>query len=340
MRLSIITPATAPSSPSAPNTELNILAGLVIGAALGTGWALLKARFDTKVRGEEDLRRITDVPLLGGTAFDTDAQKKPLLTQASHQSPRAESFRQIRTNLQFAGVGTKSKITLVTSSLPGEGKSTTAINIAIAMAQSGKRVVLVDADLRRPSTADYLGIESSVGLTTALVGTAAVESLLQPWGDDELFVLASGQIPPNPSELLGSGAMSKLLNQLEQDFDAVIVDAPPLIPVTDASVLAQVVGGVVLVVGSSKVKSQDLQKSIELLQLVGANILGVVLNLLPTNGPDAYSYSYYSYDSMSTQAGRAQPTKTSRSVNASHMKVGRRSIARQVVMQNGASKSR
>lgn len=296
VKLSVVTPASAPVQPSAPATNLNLLLGLIIGTAVGVGAAVLRTTLDTAVRGEADLRRVSDAPVLGGISFDSDALKKPLLTQAAAQSPRAESFRQIRTNLQFAHVSHKSKAVLVTSSLPGEGKTTTATNLAIAMAQAGQTVALVDADLRRPRVDDYLGLDRNAGLTTALIGAVDVNDLLQPWGEHDLYVLTSGQIPPNPSELLGSRAMRDLIGRLETAFDAVIIDAPPLLPVTDAAVLSQQVGGVVLVVGSSRVKTPDLQKSLSALKMVEADILGVVLNLLPAKGPDAYSYSYYSYD--------------------------------------------
>ncbi len=294
VKLSTVTPATAPPEPSAPNTRLYLAVGTVVGILVGLGLALLRTTLDTNIRGESDLRKITDSPMLGGISFDPEATKNPLLTQAPAQGPRAESFRQIRTNLQFAHVGNASKAILVTSSLPGEGKSTTATNMAIALAEAGQSVVLVDADLRRPRVDDYLGLERNAGLTTALIGKAHVNDLLQPWGEHQLWVLTSGQIPPNPSEMLGSLQMRDLIEHLEGNFDAVIIDAPPLLPVTDAAVLAQQVGGVVLVVGSSRVKSQHIEKSLSALSLVQAELLGVVMNMLPTKGPDAYSYSYYS----------------------------------------------
>jgi capsular exopolysaccharide synthesis family protein len=297
--LSIIKPATAPTSPSAPNTRLNLLLGLLSGIALGIGGALLRATLDNRIRGEADLRRVTDAPLLGGIAFDQDASKKPLLTQTARQSPRAESFRQLRTNLQFANVSGRAQTVLITSSLPGEGKSTTATNLAIAVAQGGQSVCLIDADLRRPMVSEYLGLDRNAGLTTTLVGSAHVNDVLQPWGSDNLFVLTSGQIPPNPSELLGSEAMKQLIGQLEESFDMIIIDAPPLLPVTDAAVLSQHVGGVVVVAGSQKLRLQDLQKSLTMLQMVSATVLGVVLNRLPIKGPDAYAYGYYSYGSPS-----------------------------------------
>lgn len=294
--LSIITPAVAPAEPSAPNTRLNLLLGLLAGSALGTGAVAVRTSFDFRIRGEADLRRVTDAALLGGIAFDQEAVRKPLLTQAQPQSPRAESFRQLRTNLKFANVSGQADTVLITSSLPGEGKSTTATNLAIALAQAGQSVCLVDADLRRPMIHEYLGLDRTLGLTTALVGSADINDLLQQWGEDNLFILAAGQIPPNPSELLGSVEMKLLLQRLEQAFDIVIVDAPPLLPVTDAAVLSQHVGGVVLVIGSQKIKHQDLEKSLNALSMVGARLLGVVLNRLPGRGPDSYAYSYHNED--------------------------------------------
>lgn len=291
--LSIIKPAAAPAAPSSPNTRLNLALGLLVGIGIGIAAAILRSAIDTRVRGESDMRLITQAPLLGGIAFDQDAEKKPLLTQAAPQSPRAESFRQLRTNLQFAHVSSRSKSVLVTSSVPGEGKSTTATNLAIALAQAGQTVCLIDADLRRPAVNEYLGLDRNVGLTTALIGSADVNDVLQQWGSNKLYVLTSGQIPPNPSELLGSEDMENLLSSLETAFDAVIIDAPPLLPVTDAAVLSQHVGGVVLVVGVQKLRNHDLERSLGALELVGANLLGVVLNRLPAKGPDAYSYGYY-----------------------------------------------
>lgn len=325
VKLSVITPAVAPVSPSSPDTARNVVLGLIVGLGVGLGAAILRGTLDTKIRGEGDISRISQAAILGGIAYDNDASKKPLLTQSARQSPRAESFRQIRTNMQFANVNTKSKTLLVTSSLPGEGKSTTATNMAIAMAEAGQRVALVDADLRRPMVATYMGLEGGAGLTTALVGAASLDDLLQPWGDDDLYVLTSGTVPPNPSELLGSSAMSGLIGELEDTFDVVIIDAPPLIPVTDAAVLAQKVGGVVVVVGAGKIGAQDLEKSFASLKLIQAHILGVVLNFLPVKGPDAYATRYYTYEStsesdrksknssLSSDAGdRSIPTRRSR----------------------------
>lgn len=307
--LSVIKPAIAPLYPSAPNTRLNLLVGFLTGTILGLGVALLRTTLDARIRNEDDLRQVTESPLLGAITFDPRASDAPLVTQSAPKSPRAEAFRQLRTNLQFANVTGTANTVLITSSLPGEGKSTTAANLAIALAQSGRTVCLVDADLRRPMVDDYLGLERNAGLTTAIVGAADVNELLQPWGENELYVLTSGQIPPNPSELLGSTEMQHLIGRLGDAFDTVIIDAPPLLPVTDAAVLSQHVGGVVLVVGVQKIKRHDLEKSLAGLRLVGANLLGVVLNRVPAKGADAYDYGYYTHETTSSPEPAASPKK-------------------------------
>lgn len=304
--LSIIAPAEPPIVPSSPNTRVNLISGMLVGLLLGLALAILRGLWDDRIRSEVDVRHVTQLPMLGGISFDQDATKKPLLTQTLHQSPRAESFRQLRTNLQFANVTGHARTVLLTSSLPGEGKSTTATNLAIALAEAGQSVCLVDADLRRPMVGEYLGLDRSAGLTTALVGTAQVDDLLQPWGEQNLFVLTSGAVPPNPSELLGSREMEAVIKHLESLFDSVIIDAPPLLPVTDAAVLSQYVGGVVLVVGCQSARRRELEKAISALQLVEANVLGLVLNRAPVKGPDAYSYGYYSTDIQRTKTSKAR----------------------------------
>ncbi len=302
VRLSIVRPATAPASPSAPDVPMSVALGLVIGGALGILVAVCLSRLDTRLRGEKDVRQITELPILGTVAHDVQCAKKPLITQIGPWSPRAESFVRLRTNLQFAHVSHDTKTVLVTSSLSGEGKTTTAVSLAISLAQSGQRVVLVDADLRRPKIADLLGLEGAAGLTTALLGDTDVGKLLQPWGEDALHVLTSGAVPPNPNELLGSKAMARIVHELEASFDAVIIDSPPLLAVADAAVLAQQAGGVVLVIGNHKVKRGDLQKSLEALSLVSADTLGLVLNRLPVKGPDAYTYESYTYGGTNSPA--------------------------------------
>lgn len=319
VKLSIVTPAVAPREASAPNTRINLAVGLLAGVFLGALATLIRSTLDNKVRSEADLQKITSAPILGGIVFDREAIKNPLILDHQNQSPRAESFRRIRTNIQFANLGQKSGAVMVTSSLPGEGKSTTAANLAITLAKSGQSVALVDADLRRPMIAEYLGLEGSAGLTTALIGNADIRDLLQGWGEDQLYVLTSGTVPPNPSELLGSDAMLRVIRELESTFDAVIVDAPPLLPVTDAAVLSQHLGGVILVVGSQTVKQGDVEKSLQTLDLVDANVLGAVMNMLPNRGPDAYAYGYQSYASVDSPSSviNAELSETEQARSAS-----------------------
>jgi capsular exopolysaccharide synthesis family protein len=208
----------------------------------------------------------------------------------------AEAIRRLRTNLQFVGAGTQSKSLVVTSSVPGEGKSTTAINLAVSLADAGSRVILVDADLRRPSVADYLGVEGRAGLTTVLIGRADLEDVIQPWRDSGLHILPSGQVPPNPSELLGSTVMVDLLAKLEADYDVVLLDTPPLLPVTDATILTKLVGGAVVVVGADRIHKAQLAEALETLEIAGAQLHGLVLNKIARRDANPYVYEngYYS----------------------------------------------
>jgi len=179
---------------------------------------------------------------------------------------------------------------VVSSSIPGEGKSTIAINLAVSLADTGARVILVDADLRRPSIAEYIGIEGNVGLTTVLIGRADVEDVVQPLGTSTLDILPAGQIPPNPSELLGSPAMAGLLDRLVTIYDMVLLDSPPLLPVTDAVVLSKMAGGVLVVVGADRIHRPQLQESLGSLQTAGAHVLGIVMNKIDRRVAGTYSY--------------------------------------------------
>jgi len=287
--------ATVPSVPVSPNVPLNIALGALVGLALGVGIAVLRETLETRIRNERDVEQLTDTPILGGIVFDPKAQERPLIVHVDPRSPRAESFRTLRTNLQFLDVGRTDRAFVVTSSIESEGKSTTGANLAIALADAGARVLLVDADLRRPKIADYMGIEGAVGLTDVLIGKAELKDVIQPWGRAQLFVLPAGHIPPNPSELLGSARMTNIIAEFNRAFDVVLFDAPPLLPVTDAAVLAKNVGGALLVVAAGRTHKNQLRGAIAALTNVGAPVSGLVLTMLPTKGPDAYGYGNYGY---------------------------------------------
>ena len=290
VRLTRVKDALPPLSPSSPNAPLNLALGALVGLALGIGVAVLRSVLDTRIRTPRDVEIITDRPLIGAIAFDPKAKDRPLIVHADPSSPRAESFRALRTNLQFLDMGGRSSF-VITSSVPSEGKSTTTINLAIALADAGKRVALLDTDLRKPKVAEYLGIEGGVGLTDVLIGRTRVGDVMLPWGQRSLYVLPAGKIPPNPSELLGSKQMHTLLEVLERDFDVVLCDAPPLLPVTDGAILAKATSGAIVIVSAGRTNRHQLSGAIDALETVGAKIAGIVLSMVPTRGPDAY-YSY------------------------------------------------
>ncbi|WP_130176345.1 polysaccharide biosynthesis tyrosine autokinase [Cryobacterium sp. SO1] len=287
--------ATVPARPMSPNVPLNIVLGTILGLALGLTVAVLRETLETRIRNERDVEGVTDVPILGGIVFDPRAHDRPLIVHSDPRSPRAESFRTLRTNLQFLDVGRADRSFVVTSSIESEGKSTTGANLAIALADAGSRVLLVDADLRRPTVAEYMGVEGAVGLTDLLIDRAELEDLIQPWGKGELFVLPAGQIPPNPSELLGSARMNHFIGEFNKMFDVVIYDTPPLLPVTDAAILAKSVGGTIVVVAAGRTHKNQLQGALSALRNVGAPVSGLVLTMVPTKGPDAYGYGRYGH---------------------------------------------
>ncbi|UNK70122.1 polysaccharide biosynthesis tyrosine autokinase [Microbacterium sp. H1-D42] len=295
--VTVTEPAVAPTSATSPNVRMLIVLGGLLGLALGIGIAMLRTVLDTRIHTLSDLEGITERPMLGGIAYDPDAQKRPLIVHADPRSPRAESFRTLRTNLQFLDVEGGPRIFVVSSAGPGEGKSTTTANLAIALAETGARVALIDGDLRLPRIADYMGLEGGVGLTDVLIGRIDVADALQKWGPNELFVLTSGRIPPNPSELLGSAAMNNVLKPLGEYFDYVLIDAPPLLLVTDAAVLGKKTRGVILVAASGKTKKQELTGAVRSLTTAGVDLLGTVVTMLPTKGPDSYGYGAYTYGS-------------------------------------------
>lgn len=285
-------PSDAPVSPRIP---VNLALGALIGFALGMGIAAVRAVLDNRVRSPRDVEALTDRPLIGAIPLDPKAKERPLIIQADPLNPRAEAFRSLRTNLQFLEMDGGHTF-VITSSIPTEGKSTTTLNLAIALADSGKRVALVDTDLRKPKVAEYLGIEGGTGLTDVLIGRAKVSDVLLPWGNRSLYVLPAGKIPPNPSELLGSARMKKLLEALSKEFDIVLCDAPPLLPVTDAAVLSRVTSGAIMAVAVGKTTTHQLEGALDALETVGAKVAGVVLTMVPTKGADAYGYGYgYEY---------------------------------------------
>lgn len=311
VKLMTVEPARAPQSPVSPRVPLNLALGALVGLALGVGSAILRSVLDTRIHSLHDIEQTTDAPLLGGIAFDPEAKQRPLVVHADPRNPRAESFRTLRTNLQFLAVrddgDPRARSFVVSSAGPSEGKSTTTANLAIALAETGARVALVDGDLRLPKIAHYMGIEGGAGLTDVLIGRAELADVLQRWGRGELYVLPAGKVPPNPSELLGSQAMSSLLDSLGEHFDFVLIDAPPLLLVTDAAVVSKRTSGTLLVAASGSTRKAALEMAVRALATAGARLLGVVVTMLPVTGPDSYGYGEYGYGKRGGTGYAAEP---------------------------------
>lgn len=311
--LNTVQPANLPSSPVSPRVPLNIALGGLLGLAAGIGIAALRYTLDTRIHSLQDIEQLTEMPVLGGITYDETAEKRPLIVHSNPRSPRAEAFRTLRTNVEFLAVNAidehRGRSFVVSSAGPGEGKSTTSANLALALAETGSRVLLVDGDLRMPAIARYMGIEGGVGLTDVLIGRAEVSDVLQRWGQDELYVIPSGKIPPNPSELLGSRAMDELIEMVIDHFDYVIIDAPPILLVTDAAVLSKRTNGALLVAASGSTRKQALAGAVQSLGIAGGIIAGIIVTMLPTKGPDSYAYGAYgAYGAYAAQDG----TNTSR----------------------------
>jgi len=216
-----------------------------------------------------------------------------LITFEQTKSPISEAYRTLRTNVQFTGVDSKTKKIMITSSGPREGKSTTIANLAVSIAQSGKSVLVIDADMRNPTQHKLFGLSNAEGLSVSLVQDQGCQAYIKETAVPGVSVLTGGPIPPNPAELVGSKRMKKLIEEVSKQFDVVLIDTPPIIAVTDAAIIAQEVDGVILVIASGEVNKEFAQRAKEQLDKVGAKILGAVLNKADMKTSDYYYYYYY-----------------------------------------------
>lgn len=310
VKVTVTEQATAPTAPVSPKVTLNLALGLLVGIGLGAGTALLRAQLDTRISHIRDVEALTGRAPLGIVPFDSAAKNQPLIA-SDQASQRAESFRVLRTNLRFADVDHPPRVLVVTSPLPGDGKSTTACNIALTLALNGSRVVIVEGDLRKPRATSYLGLDSAVGLTNVLAGQHGLDDVLVSYQGGLLTVLPAGPIPPNPSELLGSRQLATTVRTLAAAFDHVVIDAAPLLPVTDAAVLSGTADGALVVVRHSKTTRDELQRALQTLQSANARVLGTVVNFTPSRkrgrgGGYGYGYGYGTYGGYGS-VGKAAP---------------------------------
>lgn len=292
VRISIVQPATPPDDPISPNRRLIMMMSLMLGLAAGFAIAVIREVLDDHVRTEDDLSAITDVPVVGKIP-DKDRGEPNLVSESGN---RAEAYRQLRTNLQYLGLSGHPNAIVVTSALPEEGKSSTAMNLALTIARTGQTVCLVEADLRHPGISAPLGVEREAGLTSIIVGAATFDEVVQFWGDTGVDILPSGHLPPNPSELLGNEATESLLEDLQIRYDYVVVDAPPLLAVTDSVILARYCGGAIVVVsnlGHRTVTRRQIVQALDNLAAGGTTALGFVLTRQPTRGPGAVMANKY-----------------------------------------------
>ena len=290
--------ARLPTAPSSPNIRTNLMLGVLLGLLVGFGYALVREVLDRRIRSAEGVEKATGLSVVGGIPFD---EKQPADGKTARSTGArsdnesavlAEAFRMLRTNLQYMQVDDPPRAIVMTSSLPGDGKSFIAANLAISLANTGQPTVLIDADLRRPRIAERFDLDSHVGLSDVLAGRAAVEDALQDVpGLPGMRVLTSGPIPPNPSELLGSERMHALIDTLKQD-GFVVIDTAPLLPVTDAAVLTNHADGALVTINTGKTRYEVLEQSLNALEKANAKALGVVMNRIPRSGAGAVYYGY------------------------------------------------
>lgn len=299
--------AVLPTSPSSPNVPLYVVLAGFLGLAAALTVAVIKGHNDKRIRSVKDVEGVTDIAIIGKLPIEASlvkAESRLINGGSITQDARVKSetriltegLRDLRTNLEFVDVDNPPQSIVVTSALPGDGKSTVAANLAGIIAQSGKTVVLIDADLRKPTVAKSFNISNNLGLTDLLARRVDIDQVVhQPNESTPLYVIPTGTIPPNPSELLSSKTMEEIIDGFTKEGVTVILDAPPIIPVTDASVLAAKFDGAIIVASAGVTRTDSLSQAINKIQSVNGRILGLVLNRIPLKGMDKNSYGYYGH---------------------------------------------
>lgn len=294
----VVTRGAPPATKTGLTPWRSGILALLGGLSLGVLLAWLRERFDQSVKTKEDVERVlAGVPTLALIPVADSWRNRSeavLVSVSAPESPSAEAYRCLRTSLQFIGVERVPRVIQISSSNAGEGKTSTLCNLGVAFARAGKRVVLVDGDLRRSRMHEFFGLGNEVGFTSTFVGDSTIEDAVRPVPDvDGLFLLASGPVPPDPSELLASRRTAEILLDLSDTFDLVLVDSPPVLPVTDAMVLSGWVDATALLIAPGVTSRRELERALELLRQVEAPLVGAVVN--QTTRTSGYSMSYYRY---------------------------------------------
>lgn len=307
--LSIIEPAQTPTKPIKPRIEINVVLAAIMGFMLAFGAALLLEYIDNTIKSTDDLNFL-NITALGSVANIKGKETKDKIAFTHTPfSPIAEAYRLIRINIQFMALDKPAKLIMVTSANQGEGKSTTAANLAIIMSKADQRTIIVDADMRRPTMHKIFQLPNSEGLSDLIrLPNLEIEDQLKSTEFENLKVITSGPLPPNPAEMLGSKRMTKLLERLDKLADVIVFDCPPVLVVTDASVLSNKIDGVVLVTRAKQTRRDTIKQATGRLQQVGATILGAVLNGGSGKG-DNYYHSYYTQTGRSSIAKGSNPAK-------------------------------
>jgi capsular exopolysaccharide synthesis family protein len=306
LSLHVTDPATAPSDPSSPQPILNISLGVLLGLLVGIALAVARDLLDNRIKDSEALAKVAGKPTMGAVVEDPKASRHPIATRAGTRNIRAENFRQLRANLQFANVDEHPRVIAITSSIPSEGKTMVAMNLASTLAEAGFTVCLVDADLRRPTIAKVMGLPSPVGLTSVLIHQIDLADALQNVGSN-LYVLSSGPTPPNPSEVLASSYVRDIVRSLLDRVDYVVIDTAPLLPVADGSEVAALADGTLLVARHKLTTDAQVKRAVASLAGVDAKLLGVVLNRVPNRRTGGYAYTYYRAEPPQSAHSRRGP---------------------------------
>lgn len=291
--INIVSGPSLRPNPIAPDLRLHLLIGLLAGL-LGTAtYAVLREVLNTSIRNSTEAQRLLQLPVIGSIPYDSNARKSPLIVDDQALSVRAEAYRKVRTNLQFIDAAQTADVILITSAEPQEGKSVTAINLALSLSELGRRTLIIDADMRKPKASEYLDVDNDIGLSNVLAGQLDATEAIREFGREGMFVLPAGSIPPNPSELLGSFKMQALMESLRPEYDHIVLDTPPILPVTDAVVASGLVDAVVLVVAAGKTARGAVQHAVAALQAVNAPLVGVLINKSKEHGGDRQYYASY-----------------------------------------------